>query len=106
MRKTAKRCMYRGGCIRLACWSDETATVISCLFYVAGNIVFIVGSVLFFPRILEAGGPIIRMMAVVLFLLGSLLFTSGALIDVLVLVRASSASLNALPVRAIRAKSD
>jgi len=106
MRKTEKHYTYRGGPITLSCWSDETATVVSCLFYITGNIVFILGSVLFFPRILEAGGPIIRMTAVLLFLLGSLLFTTGALIDFLVLVRSSSASLCNGPVPVVRAKSE
>ena len=35
-------------------WSDEQAQIASCSLYVAGNVVFILGSVLFFPRVLEA----------------------------------------------------
>ena len=31
-------------------WTDEGATVASCSFYVAGNLVFITGSVCFFPQ--------------------------------------------------------
>jgi len=100
-------------------WSDEEATLLSCGFYVVGNLAFIVGSVLFFPRILEAGGPPVRMSAVLLFVagaprslcspatalraatlsnpprniptVGSLVFLAGALIDLLVVMRAAAA---------------
>jgi len=72
-------------------WSDEEATLLSCGFYVVGNLAFIVGSVLFFPRILEAGGPPVRMSAVLLFVAGSLVFLAGALIDLLVVMRAAAA---------------
>jgi hypothetical protein len=68
--------------------SDEEATVLSCWFYVGGNVVFIVGSIFFFPRIIEAAGDSVEYLAVVLFLLGSVLFIAGAAIDLVVLARA------------------
>ena len=37
-------------------WSDEDATVVSCRFNVVGNLVFIVGSVCFFPSVVDYGG--------------------------------------------------
>jgi hypothetical protein len=72
-------------------WSDEEATMLSCGAYVVGNVTFIVGSIMFFPRILEAGGPVIRLSAVWLFVLGSCVFLAGALIDLLVVLRAAAA---------------
>ena len=71
MRKTAQPCAAGS-------WSDEEATMLSCAMYVLGNLTFIVGSVFFFPRILEAGGPAIRLSAVWLFVLGSVIFFAGA----------------------------
>ena len=71
MRKTAQPCAAGR-------WSDEEATMLSCAMYVLGNLTFIVGSVFFFPRILEAGGPAIRLSAVWLFVLGSVIFFAGA----------------------------
>ena len=71
MRKTAHPCAAGR-------WSDEEATMLSCAMYVLGNLTFIVGSVFFFPRILEAGGPVIRLSAVWLFVLGSVIFFFGA----------------------------
>jgi hypothetical protein len=68
MRKTANH---------TSAWSDEEATMLSCSLYVLGNVLFIIGSVFFFPRILEAGGPIIRLTAVWLFVLGSCIFLAG-----------------------------
>merc|ERR1719353_2490668 len=65
--------------------------MLSCCMYVLGNVTFIVGSVLFFPRILAAGGPVIRLSAVWLFVLGSVIFFLGALIDLLVVLRAAAA---------------
>jgi len=72
-------------------WSDEEATMLSCSLYVLGNVEFIVGSIFFFPRMLEAGGPAIRLSAVWLFVLGSVVFLLGALIDLLVVMRAVAA---------------
>lgn len=71
-------------------WSDEEATMLSCAMYVLGNVLFIGGSILFFPRILEAGGPVIRLSAVWLFVLGSAVFLAGAIIDLLVVLRTVS----------------
>ena len=68
-------------------WTDEAATIASCSLYVLGNVVFIVGSVCFFPRVIEAGGIAIEMLAVILFILGSALFTTGAIVDLIVIAR-------------------
>jgi hypothetical protein len=73
--------------LALPSWSDEAATVASCMLYVVGNLAYIVGSVFFFPRILEIGGEIIRVLAVLLFLIGSVVFTLGALVDLIVVAR-------------------
>ena len=69
-------------------WTDEGATIVSCSLYIAGNLAFIVGSACFFPKVVEAGGILIEMLAVILFVIGSALFLTGALIDLIVLVRA------------------
>jgi hypothetical protein len=62
MRKTALPNGFYVGCLPwpLSRRSDEEATMMSCSMYVLGNVLFIVGSVFFFPRILEAGGVVIR----------------------------------------------
>ena len=41
--------------ICLPWWTDEAATVASCSLYVAGNIIFIIGSICFFPKVIEQG---------------------------------------------------
>ena len=89
MMKTAEPVVFGPSAPLLALpfWSDEAATIVSCSFYVGGNVVFITGSIFFFPRVLEAGGPVIRYSACILFVLGSMLFVLGAFIDVIVLVR-------------------
>eukprot|EP00325_Prymnesiales_sp_UTEX-LB-985_P014547 CAMPEP_0174756616 /NCGR_PEP_ID=MMETSP1094-20130205/106844_1 /TAXON_ID=156173 /ORGANISM="Chrysochromulina brevifilum, Strain UTEX LB 985" /LENGTH=204 /DNA_ID=CAMNT_0015962525 /DNA_START=724 /DNA_END=1338 /DNA_ORIENTATION=- len=89
LRKTACPLVFRTtpSALALPWWSDESATIVSCGCYVVGNIVFIVGSVLFFPRILESGGPVVRVLAVVLFVVGSIAFLAGAVIDLLVVRR-------------------
>ena len=43
-------------CWMLARWTDEDATIVSCRFYLFGKLVFIVGSVCFFPTAVEYGG--------------------------------------------------
>ena len=80
-------------------WSDEEATMLSCGAYVVGNVTFIVGSIMFFPRILEAGGPVIRLSAVWLFVLGSCVFLAGALIDLLCVQQAGRATTTILALR-------
>ena len=40
------------------------------------------------PQVIEAGGVLVEMLAVILFILGSVLFTAGAVIDLIVLARA------------------
>jgi hypothetical protein len=87
-------------------WSDEAVTIVSCSFYVGGNVVFITGSIFFFPRILEAGGPVIRYSACMLFVLGSVLFIIGALIDVIVLVRTGLQQRKKAPRWCISARSE
>jgi hypothetical protein len=69
-------------------WTDEGATIVSCTLYVVGNILFIVGSVCFFPKVIAIGGEAIELLAVVLFIVGSCLFTTGAVIDLIVIYRA------------------
>lgn len=104
--------------LMLPFWTDEGATIASCSLYVGGNLVFITGSVrgvtatpctqitisaslpsqltwwpcpaqvCFFPRVIAIGGVLIEMLAVLLFIFGSILFTLGAIIDLIVIMRA------------------
>ncbi|KAL1524943.1 hypothetical protein AB1Y20_019819 [Prymnesium parvum] len=99
MMKTAQPLVFSSStpCIALPFWSDEEATIASCAFYVGGNLTFISGSILFFPRILEAGGSLIRLLACLLFIFGSILFILGALIDLIILVRAYVVQTKKLP---------
>jgi hypothetical protein len=76
-------------------WSDEDAAILTCALYMIGNVIFAVGSVFYFPRMiigrygaLYEGKPLLERAAVVLFMVGSLIFTVGASIDFAVLIRA------------------
>ena len=71
----------------LPSWSDEKATLVSCSLYVLGNILFIIGSVFFFPRIIAIGGIAIEICAVLLFIVGSACFLTGAIVDLVVIAR-------------------
>ena len=73
-------------CHVLPSFTDENATILSCSLYVVGNAVFIIGSVCFFPKI--ATTLLIETLAVMLFVFGSILFTTGAVIDLIVIWRA------------------
>ena len=74
-------------------WSDEDAQIFSCSLYMAGNAVFAAGSICFFPKITFLGGVVIEderlseYAAAVLFIVGSVLFSIGAVADFLALVR-------------------
>ena len=72
----------------LPSWSDEGATIASCSLYITGNVMYIIGSVCFFPRVIEIGGWLIELSAVLLFVGGSIVFTLGAIIDLIVVARA------------------
>ena len=69
-------------------WNDEHATVVSCSLYLIGNFMFIIGSVFFFPKVIQAGGVTIEILAVLLFVGGSALLTVGGIVDYVVIVRA------------------
>lgn len=79
---------------------DETFTVASCLLYIVGDCTFTVGSVLFFPVMMEGGrlrpilfktvvemGAINYKAAIGLFIVGSIIFMVGSLIDLYVVLR-------------------
>ena len=75
--------------LMLPFWTDEGATIISCSLYVVGNVLYIIGSVCFFPKIYHHFGEPIEWTGAVLFVIGSMLFTKGAVIDIIVLARGS-----------------
>ena len=63
MKRTALPLQFRQQpppCVLLPSWTDEGATIASCSLYVAGNLIFITGSVCFFPRVIEIGGVAIE----------------------------------------------
>ena len=74
-------------------WSDEDYQILSCSLYMIGDVIYAVGTVFFFPKIiikdhmLVMGGPIYERAAVILFVIGSVLFIVGAAIDLVVLIR-------------------
>jgi hypothetical protein len=102
LRKTSTPLVFRTApsTLSLPWWTDEGATIVSCGCYVLGNIVFIAGSVMFFPRVLLSGGDPVRVTAVVLFVFGSFLFLGGAAIDLLVVLRAGTMEQDASAARA------
>lgn len=76
-------------------WSDEDAAILTCALYMIGAIIFAVGSVFYFPKTIIGrhnaiyeGPPLLEKAAVVLFVIGSIIFTVGASIDMFVLIRA------------------
>lgn len=75
-------------------WSDEDYQIISCGLYMIGDVIYAVGSVCFFPKIiikdhmLVEGAPLFERAAVILFVIGSVLFILGALVDLAVVLRA------------------
>jgi len=84
------------GTVALWWWGDEDAQVVSCSLYMLGDLIFAVASVCFFPKILFAGNLLVEgqylaeRAAIVLLVVGSVVFIAGATIDLLVLLRAPS----------------
>ena len=107
--KTAEAVSYPAGVLTLAWLADEDAQMISCALYMLGDLMYGVGSVLFFPQLystpakgndyhemldLDTGnvmeiGHVAEIPAVVLFVVGSVVFVVGALLDLMVLLRSN-----------------
>ena len=84
-------------------WSDEDTAIASCSSYIAGNIMFMMASAFYFPKMwlftpqelcadghedyVVEDGYLLERPAVVLFILGSVTFVVGGLIDFLAVLR-------------------
>jgi len=84
LKKTAAVVVYNQRCLS---WSDEDATIFSCSVYIVGNVIFIISSVLFLPSVLATTKTSMCWSAVGGFMVGSVCFLLGSLIDLLVLLR-------------------
>lgn len=113
LRKTAESSSYpRDSCLNLYCWTDEAAQIVSCSLYMVGNVLFLAGSIFFFPPLYVASQTLDAHLfvsvplagavnvtvnvvdddrflraAVGVFVAGSLFFIIGATIDLLALLR-------------------
>ena len=80
---------------------DEDAHIASCSLYMLGDVIFVIGSIFFFPRTIMSdervveGDALFDQAAVALFIVGSVVFVAGAGIDLLVLLRHEEATLAA-----------
>jgi len=112
LKKTAEPVSYPPGVFTMPSLSDEDAQMISCALYMLGDLFYAVGSIFFFPLMyskqvngmataftgsvinMDTGdvveiGHVAELPAVVLFILGSVIFVAGALIDLLALLRSN-----------------
>jgi len=71
-------------------WSDEQINVVSCDILIAGTILFVFGTILFFPEYPTSLSPLIDYVACSMFLLGSACFVASAVVDYLRLHRGFS----------------
>lgn len=75
-------------------WGHEDAQIYSCALYVVGDVIYSVGSILYFPKIFVKNTNLVldkshisEKAAVILFIIGSVVFVIGSTIDLLVLLR-------------------
>lgn len=94
LRKTAGMQRFEPRWWFLYWWSDEDSQIFSCSMCMVGNVLFAAGSICFFPKMAFVGGYVIEderlstVAATFCFIIGSAFFVAGAMVDLLVLVRA------------------